>query len=56
MTEREIARQIDEARTRWPLLGITVVHRVGELFAGDPIVLVAAASAIARMRSGPASF
>lgn len=45
MTEREIARHADEARTRWALLGVTIIHRVGELKPGDPIVLVAAASA-----------
>jgi molybdopterin synthase catalytic subunit len=44
MTEREIARHIDEAETRWPLLGVTVIHRVGTLAPGEPIVLVATAS------------
>jgi len=44
MTEREIARHIDEAKTRWPLAGVTVVHRVGRLSPGDQIVLVACAS------------
>jgi molybdopterin synthase catalytic subunit len=45
MTEREIARHADEAAARWPLLGVTVIHRVGRLVPGDPIVLVAVASA-----------
>lgn len=45
MTEREIARHAEDAMARWPLLGITVIHRVGELKPGDPIVLVAVASA-----------
>jgi molybdopterin synthase catalytic subunit len=45
MTEREIARHVDEAEQRWPLLGVTVVHRVGTLKPGDPIVLVAVAAA-----------
>ena len=44
MTEREIARHIEEAETRWPLLGITIVHRVGRLVPGERIVLVAVAS------------
>ena len=44
MTEREIARCIDEAEKRWPLLGATIVHRIGTLVPGDPIVLVAVAS------------
>ncbi len=44
MTEREIARHIDEAEARWPLIGVTVIHRIGKLAPGDPIVLVATAS------------
>jgi molybdopterin synthase catalytic subunit len=44
MTEREIARQIEAAERRWPLLGVTVIHRVGELKPGEPIVLVAVAA------------
>ena len=44
MTEREIARHVDEAETRWPLLGVTVIHRIGKLVPGDAIVLVAVAS------------
>lgn len=44
MTEREIARHVDEARTRWPLAGVTVIHRIGTLASGDNIVLVVTAS------------
>ena len=44
MTEREIARQIDDAARRWLLLAVTVIHRVGELKPGEPIVLVAVAA------------
>ena len=44
MTEREIARCVDEAEKRWPLLGATVIHRIGRLEPGDPIVLVAVAA------------
>ena len=44
MTEREIARHAAEAASRWPLLGVTIIHRVGRLMPGDPIVLVATAS------------
>lgn len=44
MTEREIARHVAEAETRWPLLGVTVIHRVGRLLPGERIVLVAVAS------------
>jgi len=45
MTEREIACCIDEAEKRWALLGTTIIHRIGKLAPGDPIVLVATASA-----------
>ena len=44
MTEREIARIAGEAETRWPLLGVTIIHRVGKLLPGDRIVLVAVAA------------
>ena len=44
MTEREIAHCIDEAEKRWALLGATIIHRIGKLVPGDPIVLVAVAS------------
>lgn len=45
MTEREIARHVEEAKGRWPLLGSTIIHRVGTLVPGDNIVLVAVAAA-----------
>ncbi len=45
MTERAIARIVADAEVRWPLLGCTVIHRVGSLSPGDNIVLVVAASA-----------
>lgn len=44
MTEREIAQHVEEAVARWPLIGATVVHRVGELKPGDAIVLVVVAA------------
>jgi molybdopterin synthase catalytic subunit len=44
MTEREIGRIVDDAQVRWPLLGVTIVHRVGRLLPGDKIVLVAVAA------------
>ena len=43
MTEREIARHVDEAEKRWPVAGITIIHRVGRLVPGERIVLVAVA-------------
>jgi len=45
MTERAIARIAGEAAERWALLGLTVIHRVGRLEPGAPIVLVLTASA-----------
>ncbi len=45
MTERAIAGVVAEAERRWPLLGCTVVHRVGRLRPGENIVLVLTAAA-----------
>ena len=42
--EREIATHVAEARSRWPLLGVRVVHRVGRLVPGERIVFVGVAS------------
>lgn len=44
MTEAEMARIEAEAMQRWPLQAALMVHRVGELKAGDNIVLVIAAA------------
>ena len=44
MTERQLAALEDEARRRWPLQDVTVIHRFGRLTAGERIVLVAAAA------------
>jgi molybdopterin synthase catalytic subunit len=44
MTERAIERIVASAEARWPLLGCTVIHRVGTLKVGENIVLVIAAS------------
>jgi molybdopterin synthase catalytic subunit len=43
MTEKALAALVDEACARWTLLDVTVIHRVGRLLPGDPIVLVAVA-------------
>jgi molybdopterin synthase catalytic subunit len=45
MTERAIAGIVAQAEARWPLLGVTVIHRVGRILPGAPIVLVLVASA-----------
>lgn len=44
MAEAEIARHVEEAGRRWPLLGVTVIHRYGRLTPGEEIVLVVTAS------------
>jgi molybdopterin synthase catalytic subunit len=45
MAEEEIARIAAEAESRWPLLGVTVIHRHGKIHPGEQIVLVICASA-----------
>ncbi len=45
MTERQLAAIEAEARERWPLLDVLVIHRHGRMLPGEPIVLVATASA-----------
>ncbi|MCL9649174.1 molybdopterin synthase catalytic subunit MoaE [Pantoea agglomerans] len=45
MTEKALQEIVDAARERWPLQRVTVIHRVGELFPGDEIVLVGVTSA-----------
>ena len=44
MAEAEIARHAAEAAARWPLLGVTVIHRYGRIRPGENIVLVVTAS------------
>jgi molybdopterin synthase catalytic subunit len=44
MTEKALGAIVQEARARWDLLGVRIVHRVGELKPGDPIVMVAVTS------------
>jgi molybdopterin synthase catalytic subunit len=56
MAEAEIARHVEEARARWPLLGVTVIHRYGRIAAGEVIVLVATASSHREAAFAAASF
>jgi molybdopterin synthase catalytic subunit len=44
MTEKSLAAIADEARARWQIEDLVIVHRVGELHPTDQIVLVAVAS------------
>ena len=41
MTELQLSKIITEAMKEWQVLDVLVVHRVGDLFPDDPIVLVA---------------
>ncbi|MDP3068158.1 MAG: molybdenum cofactor biosynthesis protein MoaE, partial [Methylocystis sp.] len=44
MAEAEIRRVADEALERWPLQGLTIIHRFGRIQPGEQIVLVLAAA------------
>jgi molybdopterin synthase catalytic subunit len=44
MCEKEIAAHVAEAKNRWPLLAVRIVHRVGRLTPGERIVFVGVAS------------
>jgi molybdopterin synthase catalytic subunit len=44
MTETEIEAIVETAKSRWPLSGVTVIHRVGRLLPCDNIVFVGCAS------------
>src|SRR5882762_2137535 len=44
MAEAEIARHAETAMSRWPLTGLTVIHRVGRIAPGENIVLGLTAS------------
>lgn len=45
MTEKALGKIIHEATTRWGLLGVRVIHRIGLLHPNEQIVLVVAAAA-----------
>ncbi|AOZ13850.1 MULTISPECIES: molybdopterin synthase catalytic subunit MoaE [Pseudomonas] len=45
MTEKALGKIVIEAEQRWPLLKLEVLHRVGALQPGEPIVFVGVASA-----------
>ena len=44
MTERALHDIAAQAMARWPLQACTLIHRIGRLIPGDPIVLVLTAS------------
>lgn len=45
MTEKALTSIIEKAKKRWEIFDVTVIHRVGELFATDNIVFVGVSSA-----------
>ncbi len=45
MTEKSLAKIVEKARLRWDIEDVVVIHRVGELRAGDRIVLTVVTSA-----------
>jgi molybdopterin synthase catalytic subunit len=45
MTEKALAAIVEQARARWDLYDVLVIHRIGELRPTDQIVLVAVSSA-----------
>lgn len=45
MTEKALAEIVAEARERWDLQRVAVIHRIGQLHTGDEIVLVGVSSA-----------
>ncbi|MES2605059.1 MAG: molybdopterin synthase catalytic subunit MoaE [Pseudomonadota bacterium] len=45
MTEKSLRDIAEQAGQRWPLLGVTIIHRIGELAPGDQIVFVGVTSA-----------
>jgi molybdopterin synthase catalytic subunit len=56
MAEAEIGRIADEATRRWPLVGLTAIHRFGKIAPGENIVLVVTASAHRQAAFEAASF
>ncbi len=56
MAEEEISRVADAALARWPLDGLTVIHRYGRIAPGGQIVLVVAVSSHRRAAFEAADF
>jgi molybdopterin synthase catalytic subunit len=56
MAEAEITRIAKQAAERWPVTGLTVIHRFGKIAPGENIVLVVASSAHRQAAFDAASF
>lgn len=44
MTEKALHEIVEQAKTRWEILGCRLIHRVGDLALGDQIVFVGVSS------------
>lgn len=56
MTEKALSEIVSEARERWPLQRISLIHRVGAMYPGDEIVFVGVTSAHRSMAFEAAEF
>lgn len=56
MTEKALAEIVNDARQRWPLQRVTIIHRVGTLLPGDNIVFVGVTSTHRSMAFAGAEF
>lgn len=45
MTEKALAEIVEDARSRWPLGRVVIIHRVGDMQPGDEIVFVGTSAA-----------
>ena len=45
MTEKQLAEVIEDAKSQWDIIDALIVHRVGDILPGNPIVLTAVCSA-----------
>jgi molybdopterin synthase catalytic subunit len=56
MAEAELARILSDAEARWPLCGVTIIHRFGAIRPGEQIVLVLTAASHRRAAFEAAEF
>ncbi|WP_343313980.1 molybdenum cofactor biosynthesis protein MoaE [Brucella sp. BE17] len=56
MAEAELTRIAEQAKARWPLFGISIIHRFGLIRPGENIVLVITASSHRQAAFEAASF
>ncbi len=45
MTEKQLEAVVEDAKKQWDIIDALIVHRVGEILPGNPIVLTAVCSA-----------